>query len=231
MFLFDKCIFMGLEPITHRFQRFCGLDNFWLAKCAAVLFVVCMFDTYTNVAPAPGRHALLSVEEQKVFFLFIKIVYIPAAFMVAIFAIVMTNLISDSVYRDQVKGLSNKWKLEFEFVSLRFFLWAGVIFITIQASGDMIMHPTWLMEDLKQTPLAPIGCLSVFGWVYLVCCDPLPRSPSWLKKRLESFFSKKELVSEVRIKAVKPIRETCLSDGFSLLYLHSQIPAILNSCK
>ncbi len=196
MFLFDKCIFMGLEPITHRVQRFCGLDNFWLAKCAAVVFVVCMFDTWTNAVPVSGRQALLSVEEQKMLFSFFKIAFIPAAFMSAVFSVILTSSMSERVYRDQLKGLSNKWKSDFEFILIRLWLWVGVISIIFYASGDIIMHPTWLMEDLKQTPFAPIGCLSVFGWVYLVCCDPLPRSPSWLKERLESFFTKREPVSE-----------------------------------
>ena len=194
MFFFDKIIFTILESVTHRIQKLCGLDNFFWAKVSGVVFVVCVFHTFMHTVLHSDRQGSISLEEQKMFLQILEITYMPVALLFSIGSIVVVTQVAQTVYRDQLKGLSNRWKVNPDYIWIRFSIWVTLGFLTFSLLGDFSAHPKWILEDLRQTPLAPYVIVAVICWIYLVCCDPLPQAPSWFREKWDAWIAKKRPV-------------------------------------
>lgn len=173
LFRFDAWLIRQLEKFTHWFQKLTGKDNFFLARCALAVSVVCIL--VRAIDPVTGNLRYQQLFSGGVF---------------GLLYLYNTSTEEETIREDAIKGFANRNKVS-SFVRFLRLLWFSIMIIV--TLPQCFLFALFLFGDI------PFGIIdwrrvldeSSFAlfW-YLIACDPLPPCSSKVMDWLRSFGQK-----------------------------------------
>ncbi len=178
----DEWIIAVLERFGHKFQLLTGKTNFFLAKLALMILLLC---TLTRM--------VIKVSESKGFGTEAGLDFLTIVMMLTVILWYYDSEERKAIVR-LCDGMKNPMKIHpvYRTIRIMFFTLIGSLrLMTILLLGivwvrkghmhwDLIIHP-WYWEASE---------VSIFLWVYFEACDPLPPCSGKIQQLLMKFFAK-----------------------------------------